>query len=84
MPQNAANCKGRNHYSHYWVVAPEGYDPSTKDYKSSVFPTKLQSHKGQGIRSAYATAALTTRPQLFVHLAHQLKESEALLQPWAA
>ena len=60
------------------MVAPEGYDPSTKDYKSSVFPTKLQSHKGQGIRSAYATAALTTRPQLFVHLAHQLKTTACL------
>lgn len=29
------------------MVAPEGYDPSTKDYKSSVFPTKLQSLKKQ-------------------------------------
>ena len=61
------------------MVAPEGYDPSTKDYKSSVFPTKLQSHKGQGIRSAYATAALTTRPLLFVHYSGTSAKTTACL-----
>lgn len=61
------------------VVAPEGSAPSLSDYKSPVLLLNYRAIKGQGIRSAYATAALTTRPLLFVHYSGTSAKTTACL-----